>query len=154
MEHGPDGRDGTMKGVVVDGEGGETGRPGRGRSIASAVLLAVAIVTAPLLIVAVWADQQITNTDRYVDAVSGLSDDPRVQQYVASELANAFSEHVNVDAELKKVLPQELQSLSPTLAPVWTASSRRLPADSWRARRSTRFGSTPTELLIVPSSPC
>ena len=80
------------------------------------MLLAVAIVTAPLLIVAVWADQQITDTDRYVDAVSGLSDDPRVQQYVASELAKAFSEHVDVDAELKKVLPQELQSFSQTLA--------------------------------------
>ena len=102
-------------GDVDVGNVAETRRSVRVRSFASAVLMAVAIVTAPLLIVAVWADQQITDTDRYVEAVSGLSDDPRVQQYVASELAKAFSEHVDVDAELKKVLPQELQSLSPTL---------------------------------------
>ena len=85
--------------VVGDGDvdvGNVAERAGlvRVRSFASAVLMAVAIVTAPLLIVAVWADQQITDTDRYVEAVSGLSDDPRVQQYVASELAKAFSEHV------------------------------------------------------------
>ena len=61
----------TVSGDVVANPDGHTDRPGRGRSAASAVLLAVAIVAAPLLIVAVWADQQITNTDRYVDAVAG-----------------------------------------------------------------------------------
>ncbi len=70
---------------------GQTNESGRGRSIASGVLCAVAIVAAPLLIVGLWVDQQLDDTDRYIASVSPVSHDPRVQQFVASELATAFS---------------------------------------------------------------
>ena len=95
---------------------GQTNKSGRGRGIVSGVLCAVAILATPLLIVGLWVDQQINDTERYVDSVSAVSHDPRVQQYVASELATAFSNQVDLNAELSKDLPQELQPLSQPIA--------------------------------------
>ena len=93
-----------------------TDESGRGRSIASGVLCAVAIVAAPLLMVGLWVDQQLDDTDRYVASVSPVSHDPDVQQFVASELATAFSDQVDLNAELAKDLPPELQALSQPIA--------------------------------------
>ena len=89
---------------------------GHGRLIASIVLLALAIVATPLLIVGAWANAQITDTDRYVDTVAPLADDPQVQQYVAGELADAFNANVDVSSLVTETLPAQLEPLSPTIS--------------------------------------
>src|SRR4051812_10545625 len=59
------------------------------RLIVSIALLVVTLVAAPLFIVAIWVNTQITDTDRYVSTVAPLADDPAVQEYVAAQLADA-----------------------------------------------------------------
>jgi len=95
---------------------GDAAPPSHGRLVASIVLLAVALVAAPLFVVAAWVNTEITNTDRYVQAITPLADDPQVQQYVAGELAAAFTDNVDVASLLQQDLPAPLQAVSGTLA--------------------------------------
>ena len=88
---------------------------GHGRLIASIVLLAVALVATPLFIVAGWVNQEITNTDRYVDTVAPMADDPQVQQYVAGQLADAITSNVDLGAAVGNVLPPSLAPLQGTI---------------------------------------
>ena len=88
---------------------------GRGRFTVSIILLVVALVATPLFIVAGWVNTEITNTDRYVNTVGPLADDPQVQQYVASELTAAFTENVDLSAAIGAQLPPALQPLTGTI---------------------------------------
>ena len=56
------------------------------------VLIVVGCVLAPLAGVAVWARNQVTNTDRYVRTVAPLAADPAIQAAVADQItAQVFS---------------------------------------------------------------
>ena len=90
-------------------------RTGGWRFAASIVLLVVAILTTPMVLVGAWVRAQITDTDRYVDTVAPLADDPQVQQYVADELAAAFNSNVDLNTLVTDQLPAELQALGPTI---------------------------------------
>ena len=68
------------------------------RLIISIALLVVTLVATPLFIVSIWVHTAITDTDRYVKTVAPLADDPAVQEYVASQLSDAFNENVDVKA--------------------------------------------------------
>jgi hypothetical protein len=91
-------------------------RSGKGRLVASIVLLVVAIIATPLLILGAWVRAEITDTDRYVDTVAPLADDPQVQQYIADQLAAAFNTNVDLKSFLAEELPAQLQPLGPTIA--------------------------------------
>ena len=86
------------------------------RLIISIALLVVTLVATPLFIVAIWVKTEITDTDRYVDTVAPLADDPNVQQYVAAQLTDAFKENVDVSSIVKDQLPSALQPLAPTIS--------------------------------------
>jgi hypothetical protein len=79
------------------------------------VLLVIAIVATPLVVIGAWAKVQINDTDRYVDTVAPLADDPQVQQYVATELVDAFNANVDVGSFVTDQLPSQLQGLAPTI---------------------------------------
>ena len=50
----------------------------RWRTIVAVVLIVLGCVLAPLAGVAVWARNQVTNTDRYVRTVAQLASDPAI----------------------------------------------------------------------------
>jgi hypothetical protein len=56
---------------------GPVGRQGW-RTILAVLLIVVGCVLAPLAGVAVWARNQVTNTDRYVRTVAQLASDPAI----------------------------------------------------------------------------
>jgi hypothetical protein len=99
----------------------EAPRDGAGRSrsrwrfAVSIVLLVVAIIATPLVVIGAWAKVQINDTDRYVDTVAPLADEPEVQQYVASQLVDAFNDNVDVAGFVAEELPSQLQGLAPTI---------------------------------------
>lgn len=70
--------------------------PRRWRSVVSAVLIVVACVLAPLAVSAVWADRQISDTDRYVETVAPLADEPGVQAAVADEVTAEVLDRIDV----------------------------------------------------------
>ncbi|HSE70715.1 MAG TPA: hypothetical protein VLA97_08145 [Nocardioidaceae bacterium] len=71
---------------------------GRWRSVTAAVLIVLACVLAPLSVTAVWASTQVSDTERYVETVAPLADNPDVQRAIANEVTDAVLEYVDVEA--------------------------------------------------------
>jgi hypothetical protein len=100
----------------------------RWRTILAVVLIVVGCVLAPLAGVAVWARNQVTNTDRYVRTVAPLASDPAIQTAIANQItAQVFSyldvqglTNQTVDALAERGLPprlaDQLQGLAGPLA--------------------------------------
>jgi hypothetical protein len=91
-------------------------RAARTRLVVSIALLALAVALTPLTVVAAWARGQIEDTDRYVDTVAPLAQDPAVQAYVARAAADAVYDLLDVEAVVAG-LPDELAGLGATVAP-------------------------------------
>jgi hypothetical protein len=72
--------------------------PERWRSVVAAVLIVVGCILAPLAITAVWANRQVSDTDRYVETVAPLAKDPAVQAAVATKVSAAVLQALDVPA--------------------------------------------------------
>jgi hypothetical protein len=59
-------------------------------------LIVVGCVLAPLAGVAVWARNQVTNTDRYVRTVAPLASDPAIQQAIADQITTQIFTYLDV----------------------------------------------------------
>lgn len=91
-------------------------RAARTRLGISIALLVLAIALTPLTVVAAWARAQIEDTDRYVDTVAPLAQDPAVQAYVARAAADAVYGLLDVEAVVAE-LPDGLSGLGATIGP-------------------------------------
>ena len=56
------------------------------RAIASAVLIVLGVILAPITVASVWAHNQIANTDRFVATAGPLAEDPAVQSALTDRL--------------------------------------------------------------------
>ncbi|HET6748689.1 MAG TPA: hypothetical protein VFL71_05465, partial [Actinomycetes bacterium] len=61
-------------------------------------------VLAPLAGVAVWARNQVTNTDRYVATVQPLASDPAIQQAVTDQITAQVFTYVDIQALTNQVV--------------------------------------------------
>jgi hypothetical protein len=68
----------------------------RWRTVVAALLIALGCVLAPLAGVAVWARNQVTNTDRYVATVSPLASDPAIQDAIADQITAQIFTYLDV----------------------------------------------------------
>jgi hypothetical protein len=68
----------------------------RWRTVVATLLIVVACLLAPLSVVAVWASNQVSDTDRYVQTMAPLAHDPAIQDAVANQITNQIFAHVNV----------------------------------------------------------
>lgn len=91
----------------------------RGRSFVSLVLLVVAWVLAPLCVVAVWANSEISDTSRYVATMAPLADNPAVQDAAA----NRITDLVVQELDLPSLVDQAGQALAGTRLPPKAASA-------------------------------
>ena len=116
------------------------------RSFAAVALILVAAVLTPLSMVAVWASQEIGDTDRYVATVAPLASDPAVQDAVANRVTTALVQQIPVDALLSGLptssLPRVGSALDTSLTSALTSLIRSL-AD--KAVRSSAFATVWTE---------
>src|SRR4051794_7187288 len=80
------------------GAHGPTAERHRWRSVGSAVLLTLACVLAPISVVGVWAGSVVSDTDRYVETVSPLINDPAVQADLTNAVTKAIFTHVDLKA--------------------------------------------------------
>jgi hypothetical protein len=74
---------------------GPVGRQ-RWRTILAVVLIVVGCVLAPLAGVAVWARNQVTNTDRYVRTVAPLASDLAIQAAIADQITAQIFTYLDV----------------------------------------------------------
>jgi hypothetical protein len=100
---------------------------GRRHSVAAVVLIVFACLLAPVSVVAVWAKSQVFDTDRYVQTVAPLADDPAVQRMVTQRITVEIFSRIDVEGltsdaitALQSALPegvgQNLQALSGVVA--------------------------------------
>ncbi|MDF2046223.1 hypothetical protein P2P98_08635, partial [Microbacterium sp. Kw_RZR3] len=61
------------------------------RAVASVVLLAFAVLTVPLALVAAWARLQLVDEDAFAATLTPLAADPRVQSLVIDEATSAIT---------------------------------------------------------------
>jgi hypothetical protein len=70
----------------------------RVRQAGSSVLLLLALVLAPLAVVAAWVQDTVSDTDRYVETVAPLASEPAVQEVVINRLTDRVVDNVDVAA--------------------------------------------------------
>ena len=83
---------GDERGVAGPGSGSRQ----RWRTIVAVLLIVLGCVLAPLAGVAVWARNQVTNTDRYVRTVAPLAADPAIQRAIADQLTAQIFTYLDV----------------------------------------------------------
>lgn len=71
-------------------------RPIRWRSVVSAVLIVLGCVLAPVAGIAVWTNNQVSDTERFVRSVSPLIDDPDVQARITDRVTSTIFQYVDV----------------------------------------------------------
>jgi hypothetical protein len=86
--------------VLPDGGAAVPGRPPRQRwrAVVATLLIVLGCVLAPLSVVAVWARNQVTNTDRYIATVSPLASDPAIQNAIADQITAQIFRYLDVRA--------------------------------------------------------
>jgi hypothetical protein len=82
-------------------EAAEAAVPGRAarqrwRTVVAALLIVLGCVLAPLAGVAVWARNQVTNTDRYLATVGPLASDPAIQNAIADQITAQVFTYIDV----------------------------------------------------------
>ena len=68
----------------------------RWRAVVATLLIVLGCVLAPLAGVAVWARNQVTNTERYLATVSPLASDPAIQNAIADQITAQVFTYVDV----------------------------------------------------------
>jgi hypothetical protein len=76
----------------------------RWRTIVAVMLIVLGCVLAPLGGVAVWARNQVTNTDRYVRTVAPLASDPAIQQAIADQITAQIFTYIDVQSLTNQAL--------------------------------------------------
>jgi hypothetical protein len=93
-----------------------TGRQ-RWRTIVATLLIVLACLLAPLSVVAVWARNQVTNTDRYVATVAPLAEDPAIQTAIADQITAQVFTYIDVRGLTNEVVDAlATRGLPPRLA--------------------------------------
>jgi hypothetical protein len=92
--------------VGVEATEAAEGRPRparrRWRTPVAVVLIVLASLLAPLAVVSVWADKTVTDSDRYVETVAPLIDDPAIQNALADRITAEIFKYVDVEAVTKE----------------------------------------------------
>lgn len=90
----------------------ETGHPSRaprhrGRSFLAVLLIVIGCVLAPLGVLAAWSADLIGDTDRYVQTVAPLADDPAIRSAAANRVTDELMSRIDLDTLLGDAAPAD-----------------------------------------------
>lgn len=85
---------------------------GKGRRRGIRVLVVLGSVLAFLAIFSVWIERQVLNTDDWVATSAELIEDETVRTAIADYLVDELYANVDMEAELKDILPEEIKGLA------------------------------------------
>ncbi|MFE7549544.1 hypothetical protein [Streptomyces gardneri] len=77
------------------------------RSFCAALLIVIGCVLVPLGIVASWTSDIVGDTDRYVQTVAPLAEDPAVQAAATDRVTDAVMDHIDLASLLEGVAPDQ-----------------------------------------------
>lgn len=86
------------------------------RKFGAAFFAILAVVSFSLLNISYWSSSTVVNTDKFVATMQPLIKDPSVQQAIQTQVTNEIFKQVNIEAELKKALPENLQFIAAPFA--------------------------------------
>lgn len=88
------------------------------RSFLAATLVVLGCLLAPLAVVSVWASTVVSDTERYVETVAPIADDPGVQAAIADEVTTAILDRLDVDELTTEALETlaEQENMPPRVA--------------------------------------
>ena len=79
-------------------------RTGWWRPVVATVLIILMAVLAPLAVVARWAHDTVSDTDRYVEIVGPLANDPAVQAAVIDRITTEITSRLQVESVTKEAV--------------------------------------------------
>jgi uncharacterized membrane protein YozB (DUF420 family) len=85
---------------------------GRGRRRTVKALVALGSVLAFLSVFAIWIERQALNTDDWVSTSGKLLQNEKIRSAVGEYLVDQLYENVNVEKELKEILPGDTKELA------------------------------------------
>ena len=77
-----------------------------------ALLLVVGMLLTPVAILAIFLNNQVGDTGRYVQNVKPLSTNPAIQTYVADNITKELFARVDIGSYVKEALPERAQVLA------------------------------------------
>lgn len=78
-------------------------RPGWWRTPVAAILIVITGILAPVAVLATWARDVVEDTDRYVETITPLGENPAVQKAISSRIEEIVFGYVDVDAVTRDV---------------------------------------------------
>jgi hypothetical protein len=100
-------------------EHSESRRTGWWRPVVVTVLVVLMAMLAPLAVVARWAHDEVADTDRYVESVAPLADDPAIQAAVTDRITDEVVARLQISA----VTDEAVKALSERGLPPRAATS-------------------------------
>lgn len=86
------------------------------RQVVAAVLVVIAALGVTLSVVGVWAGRTTLNTDRWVETVGPLDQNPAVRAAVSTYMTDQIFAALNVDDRVKEALPAQAAFLAAPLS--------------------------------------
>ena len=131
-------------------------KPGKGKKwqrVVAVVLLVLGFILVPLSAIAIWTNNQLTNTDRYVETVAPLAGNDDIQETVAAVVVNAIFSNVDIEKRVASALPKRAKPLA---APIATAAQsyaldatlRPLRALDWKMLQALATGGSDPGVMI------
>ncbi|QLQ11321.1 MAG: hypothetical protein HZY75_14245 [Nocardioidaceae bacterium] len=68
------------------------------RALVTIVLVTLATLLAPVSVVATWSKDLVSDTDRYIETIAPLAENPVVQQAIATRITNEVMDRIDVRA--------------------------------------------------------
>ncbi len=88
-------------------------RTGWWRPVVAGVLVIIAAVLAPLSVLSTWANGQINDTDRYIETVGPLANDPDVQDAIAARVEQVIFSYLDIDAATEALVARHQRAGTP-----------------------------------------
>ncbi len=108
-------------------EAARPARSGAWRPFVSVLLILIGLLLAPVSVVATWLHDEVADTDRYVETVAPLADDPAVQAAIVEKVTNEIFTRIDVEELTQQAVDAlSARGLSPRAAAALSALSQPL----------------------------
>ena len=119
----------------------------KARNRAVAALLVVATILAPAGVTAFWAQETVTNPEKYVQTVTNVFTAQNVRENISQAVAETVAESTVVEEGIAQLLPDNLSVLSPLL----TSALGNLAGDLTQKALGSQAADTIARVIAVQS---
>lgn len=86
--------------------------PGRAKPVIASVVLVLAVITTALALLSVWTFATMTNTDKFVERIGPIIEQPEVSAAIGTAAADRLVTAIDLQSKLEESLPDNLTVLA------------------------------------------